>query len=200
MTTSQQADQIIVLVDINDPMTFDKEFIRSVRYSPFVAGGTEMSERGRKSVRAYSDSVSELYKDKFILEIFTDKFGDFAAHFLANDVDQRALIYRGFRWEGVDDEDIPEEAYELAKEKGIDIEEMIEDDQTLIHVYELSTGPKAESGDVAPWEDPEEEEPATEDELLLAADPEEEEILEEQLEDIALSGNAFVVPAPKMLH
>jgi len=180
----RQPDRIFVLVDIDDPITYDKEFQRALQYSPFVAGASEMSPRNRKLLRARSEVQDELFINKFIIEVFVDKMGDFIMWFVPNPETQRSLIFRKLHWEGPDIEDIPDEVLKQMEEDGVDPEEAIDEEQELLHVYELQSGPALLLHDD---EESEKQEPVDTSEL--------DEALEKE------SGEGKIVPeTPKTLH
>jgi hypothetical protein len=134
-------DTLLVLIDIDDPLTYDKEFQRMAKYCPYVCGGSEMSPRNRKVVRERKVNPDPLFANKFILEVFVDKFGDFATMFLANPLTQRSLIFRKLHWSGPDITDIPDSVLKEMEQDGVDPEEYLIEEQDLTHIYELTSGP-----------------------------------------------------------
>ena len=43
-------DKILILIDVHDPLTYDKDFTRSIKYSPYVLGASEFSDRNRRHI------------------------------------------------------------------------------------------------------------------------------------------------------
>jgi hypothetical protein len=172
-SSDKHPSKIFVLVDIDDPLTYDKDFQRSIQYSPYVANSSEMSVRNRKLLRARKDIDDELFTNKFLIEIFVDKFGDFVASFLPNAETQRTLIFRKYHWDGPDIEDIPEDVLKQMQEDGVDPESVLEDEQELIHVYEIQYGPALIlHDDQDSGEDPAEDVPVDTSELDTAMEEE----------------------------
>lgn len=123
----QEVDEIIVLVDIEDPMTYDPEFQNRIQYGNFVKTNSEFTPENREVVRGNLDD-DELTNNKFFIEIYTDRLADFVQAVLYSHDWQRALIFREERISG------PEPEVAL----GLDGEELAEI-CTTHHYYELKT-------------------------------------------------------------
>jgi hypothetical protein len=187
-------DMLLVLIDIDDPITYDKEFQRSIRYSPYVCGSSEMSPRNRKVLRAKKESPDPLFENKFILEILVDKFGEFAAWILPNPMTQRSLIFRKLHWSGPDITDIPEAVLKEMEQEGADPEEYLMEEQELTHIYELTSGSALmlhDSDDDDEWGGPEDDEDADIPEVSGQIEDQEAEDDEE---------GGFVLPTNKTVH
>lgn len=212
MTISQTVDTIIVLVDINDPLTYDKEFVKSIRYSPYVAGGTEISTSSRKAIKAQRHKLEPLHVDKFVIEVYTDKFGDFVSQFLANETHQRSLIYREFRVSEIEEQDIPNSAREFAESHNLDVHDLLEDEAEVVHIYELKSGPSLEEDGTSKVDEDEEDD--IEDEVsdndvavidasnLLPSveSDEQEEDMDDRMESMVLHDDVFIAPSTKAIH
>lgn len=128
----RDADTVVILIDIDDPLTYDKEFVRTVRYSPFSAGGTSINEANRNSIRDMSeDDDDDIFANKFVIEIFPDKFGDFISYIMANENSQRILIFREYS-NGIPGEDEEDEDEDF-------------EDGAIVAVFELKSGPPLKS-------------------------------------------------------
>lgn len=211
-------DQVFVLVDIDDPLTFDREFQQQIRYSPFVAGGQEFNEANRKAIRSQKE-VEELYQNKFILEVYTDKVGEFMQTFLVNTQHQRAIVFRESRYDYSSVERIPADILEMAAEEGVDPEDLMKEQALRVYVYELKSGGplthciddytedeiEGESEEDSDDEDQEEGEGESEEEPSITAEElyylkEQHSLMMDTLEDRVDSGESFAIQSPKVVH
>jgi hypothetical protein len=124
----QDVDEIIILVDIEDPMTYDPEFQNRIQYGSFVKMNSEFSPDSRDLVRSNVDD-DELTNNKFFIEIYTDRLDDFVRTVLYNQDWQRALIFREERITG------PEPELSLVDPT----DDELADACTIHHYYELKT-------------------------------------------------------------
>jgi hypothetical protein len=123
----QEVDEIIILVDLEDPMTYDTEFQNRIQYGGFVKDWSEFTADTRETIRKNQDD-DELTNSKFFIEVYTDRLADFVQAVLCNHDWQRALIFREERVIGPDLD-------EAAEMSGSDLEESC----TIHHYYELQT-------------------------------------------------------------
>lgn len=187
----RDADTVLVLIDVNDPMTYDKEFVNGIKYSPFCAGGTEICEQNRKAIGQMSENDADIYANKFVIEVFPEKLGDFAAHFLPNECSQRSLTFRTYQREDEDEE--------------FNIEE-----DMMIAVFEMSSGPAL----LNMPEDDDEDEDQDSDESDEESEDDDSEVqvydftkkhkakdeVAVELESAVASGRAFSAPSTKVVQ
>jgi hypothetical protein len=228
-------NKVLVAIDVMDELTFDREFVRSIKYSPYVMDCSEMSARNRKAVinRDREADPKEPLINKFIIELYPDKFGDFAAQFLANPERQRTLTFLDYDIEGRDEDEVPDEVVKFVEEQDLDMDEILGDDQ-VTYIYQLATGPEIDFGDddddggeypdlkmdrvtsEESEDDEEQESKASDPSVLLVEDlddgdeedeedegsdiGEDREEMEDRIEDLTMSGQAFVIDAPKVLQ
>jgi hypothetical protein len=116
MTTSyDDVDQLLVLIDVDDPATRDTEFLGYLRYGGFVKRMAEFSEENRALAR----EMEGILANKFAVELYMDKFTDFLFRCLPSQEVRRSLTFKTFYMSLDPDEDI--------------------EDGELAYVYELKT-------------------------------------------------------------
>lgn len=115
MRSYELVDEILVLVDIDDPMTHELEFHNRVRYGGFARGCSQLSERNRELIReaAKDPLMPEAFHRKFIIEVFTDKLVEMMQALVFSKETSRSLTYLGtimktLMPEGLDEEDASE--------------------------------------------------------------------------------------------
>lgn len=161
-------DRIIVLIDINDPLTRDKDFCLSIKYSPFVNGFSEISERNRRLITKRDknkDAAEDYFVRKFTIDVDPNYWTDFFFQFVANPESQRYLSYLDFDTgpllpPNTDPEEVVAEAlqaarddgtFERARAEGKDMDETVEHvikehmsefEEGLTEVFELRSGEK----------------------------------------------------------
>jgi hypothetical protein len=148
--TYNEVSRIMILVDIEDPLTRDKDFKALIKYGLFARSASEFSDKNRAFVRseADGDKVTDL---KFNIEIYTDRLSDFVQACMVSDKYQRALIFQR-----IDYIQPPPEVLEDVPPEHLD--EYTE----IVHYYELKTLRKMTKPLPA---DDEEEDDEDEDEL-----------------------------------
>jgi hypothetical protein len=123
----QDVDEIVVLIDIEDPMTYDPEFKSRLDYGGFTKSSSEFTEENREIIRSNLDE-DELTNNKFFIEIYTDKLADFVQSVLYSRDWQRALIFREERVVGPEFE----EAVSMNPDE-------LDEECEIAHYYELKT-------------------------------------------------------------
>jgi hypothetical protein len=163
-------DRLLVVIDVNDPLTKDKEFYLSLKYSPFVNGLDEMSERNRRQILKrdkHKDAAEDVLVRKFVIDVDPDYIGDFILQFVANPEAQRQFNFVDFGMgpllpHDVEPEEVIAEALHEARNNGTlinaraegkDLDEVVkqvieehmnEYEEGLTHTFELRSGEKIE--------------------------------------------------------
>jgi hypothetical protein len=194
MRSDEMVDEIFVLVDIEDEMTFDTEFQHRVRFGSWSRGCSEFTERNRKLIVRASERdplMPESFKNKFLIEVYTDRLSDMMRSIVFSKEKSRTLTYLGAMTRAL----VPAD---------IDPDDIDEDECPLIvrHVYSLAT-----VGDLAFDDMPEAADGSTT--LATSSEVEEENFMleqdtltvddsEEQEDSEIKAGQTHT--APKMLH
>lgn len=163
-------DRIFVIIDVRDPLTRDKEFYNALKYSPYVNGVDEMSERNRRLIlkrdRGLSDEDNVLARH-FIIDVEVSCFGEFFLQFVCNPEQRRSLNFVDYDTgpmvpPNTDMDEIIEETMQDARTsgrleearasgRGLDeaIQEIMDErleefEHGLTHILKLSSGSKFE--------------------------------------------------------
>lgn len=141
-------DKLLIIIDADDPMTYDKDFQGLVEYGGMIKDTPQFTDENREAVR--ENKRGNMLDGKFILEAYSDKLDDVAYRLLPSADTHRALIFR---------------CVNIIHEAGMEPEESDDAGLTQHHfIYELRTvsmGPKVVV--LGEDEDDEEEEPEQED-------------------------------------
>lgn len=194
-------NRIFVIIDVRDPLTRDKEFYNALKYSPYVNGLDEMSERNRRLVLKRDKGVSEEETPMarhFIIDVEVSCFGEFFLQFVCNADQRRTLAFVDYDTgpmvpPNTDMEDIIAETMQDARNDGIlaearasgrDLDDVIQEimderfeefEHGLTHILRLTSGEKFTEPVLSRMlndEDPEEGEDEDGPEAEAAADPE----------------------------
>lgn len=149
--TFNEVSRIIVLIDIEDPLTKDKDFKGLIKYGLFARTASEFSDKNRALIRSEADG-DKVTDSKFTLEIYTDRLADFVQACMVSDKYQRALIFQR-----IDYIQPPPDVLEDV------LPEHLDEYTEIVHYYELKTLRKMTRP--LPDDDDDEEEDEDEDEL-----------------------------------
>jgi hypothetical protein len=190
--------RIIVLVSIDDPMTYDREFQNRVKYGNFVHKCSEISDKNRTRIRKESGLDDDPLTDlKFIIELYTDRFYDFVHSCLMSREYQRCLLFQR------------EECVQPPPDVLDDLDEDEVDDYTeVIHLYELKTMGKfritdvedSNDGDLNDIQLDDDNEKSSLSESIQTADLNEEYIDEENLALEMDAHSSLFLPVSKVIH
>jgi hypothetical protein len=87
---NQEIGSLYVLIDIDDPLTFDEQFIKYLEHGGFAKRWPPFTQDNRA---AAASTDNPIIKNKFIIEVYVDRFIDFI-HKCMNDKQYcRALIF-----------------------------------------------------------------------------------------------------------
>lgn len=91
--TTDNVDEITVLVDIDDPLMKDENFLQSLKYGSYAEHYMDLDADELESIRSRQHR-NPLFDRKFQLSIYTDRMFDFVQSVMVNSKGQeRALIY-----------------------------------------------------------------------------------------------------------
>lgn len=133
MTTSYaEIDNLLVLIDVDDPAVSDPEFSNYLKYGGFVKECPDFTDENKEAARR---SEGKLTSGKFIIELYADRFQDFMYTCTQSNTHYRAVIFRCLNINPFDgDEDLEEiqfiyELRTVGKRGARDIEDSIDDDE-----------------------------------------------------------------------
>jgi hypothetical protein len=165
-------DKLLIIIDADDPMTYDKDFQGLVEYGGMIKDTPQFTDENREAVR--ENKRGNMLDGKFILEAYSDKLDDVAYRLLPSADTHRALIFR---------------CVNIIYEEGMEPDDSDEAGLTEHHfIYELRTvsvGPKI----VVLGEDDDED---TEDEEEPAdADNTSEAVTRDEVDAMDLKSSVF---------
>lgn len=83
-------DQLLILVDVDDPATYDPSFQKHLEFGGFVKSYPVFSEENREIGRSEGSAIAR----KFVIEVYTDRFHDFVYRCLPSDTHHRSLMFK----------------------------------------------------------------------------------------------------------
>ena len=85
-------DQLLIIIDADDPITYDAEFTQLLTYGGFAKEFPDFTDENREIAR--KRSRGNILDGKFVIEIYADKLDDFVYRTMPTPNTYRALIFR----------------------------------------------------------------------------------------------------------
>lgn len=105
-TTLSEIDQLLILIDVDDPMTRDQEFHSLLKFGGLAKEWPDFLDPEQREIVRRSENG--LAAGKYVIEIYTDRFHDFLYRCLPAE-DYRALIFKCTNIQPFEDDEDMEE-------------------------------------------------------------------------------------------